>query len=214
MNRLIVALCLVSPAVAFVAPGRAQTAASVKAAPLDDMIGASEEFGLAGKTFDPLGFSTVHALIKDSPEHFGVWPSPQWLREAELKHGRMAMLAFTGACVQSAGYVFPGELGGYYYESGIHWSDGIASAWKTNPVGLIQIFIFIHMVETKFWPTGMWFGEGERAPGDLGLNVGGKKDDPVQQLKELKNGRAAMIGMMALSAAHFIPGSVPFNPVA
>lgn len=209
----LVLLLLPALASAFVAPV-APGASALKAAPLDDMVGASTEFGLNGQVFDPLGFGSVHGLLKNDPEHFGVWPSPQWLREAELKHGRMAMLAFTGAVVQSAGVKFPGALGGYYYESGVHWSDGLASAWKTNPVGMLQIFIAIHIIESKFWPEGAWMGYMERAPGDLGLNVGGKKDDPVQQLKELKNGRAAMIGMMAISAAHFIPGSVPIPPAA
>ena len=50
-----------------------------------------------------------------------------------------------------------------------------------------------------------------RAPGDLGYRVMRKADNmEEQQTKELKNGRAAMLGIMAFSAAHYIPGSVPF----
>lgn len=75
---------------AFIAPMTSTTSSNLHAAPLDDMVGASTEFGLNGEPWDPLGLSTVHNLIKDDVEHFGVFPSPQWLREAELKHGRMA----------------------------------------------------------------------------------------------------------------------------
>jgi len=120
--------------------------------------------------------------------------------------------AFVGAVAQSLGAHFPGSLGGFYYEAGVNPFDGFGSAIATNKLGMFQIFLAIHIIETKFWPNGAWLGEMERAPGDLGLNVGNKKDDKRHQLKELKNGRAAMIGIMGLSAAHFIPGSVPFPP--
>jgi len=36
-------------------------------------------------------------------------PDVAWLREAELKHGRMSMLAITGVMVQSAGIHLPGN---------------------------------------------------------------------------------------------------------
>ncbi len=51
----------------------------------------------------------------------------------------------------------------------------------------------------------------KREPGDLGYRVRRSADVmEEQQIKELKNGRGAMLGIMAFSAAHFIPGSVPF----
>lgn len=72
--------------------------------------------------------------------------------------GWRAVLAFTGAVVQSAGITFPGSLGGYYYQSGVNWVDGFNSAIKTNPIGMAQIFLFVHIIETKFWPRGAWIG--------------------------------------------------------
>lgn len=33
-----------------------------------------------------------------------------WFREAELKHSRIAMLAFLGLVAQEAGVVFPGNV--------------------------------------------------------------------------------------------------------
>ena len=51
--------------------------------------------------FDPLGIST--------------WVDVRWLREAELKHGRICMLAATGMIVQDI-FRFPGveEVMGKY----------------------------------------------------------------------------------------------------
>ena len=49
--------------------------------------------------FDPVGYST-----KVSDEGM------LWFRAAELKHSRVAMLAFTGWCINGAGIHFPGYL--------------------------------------------------------------------------------------------------------
>ncbi len=61
----------------------------------------------------------------------------------------------------------------------------------------------------------MWFGVTDiREPGDLGFdplnlmpNTPEARDK--MKLKELKNGRMAMIAMAGFAANHFIPGSVP-----
>jgi hypothetical protein len=54
---------------------------------------------LAGdEGFDPLGLSNIDDLGIDL----------YWLREAELKHCRVAMLAVVGLLAQEAGFVAPG----------------------------------------------------------------------------------------------------------
>ena len=85
------------------------------------------------------------------------------------------------------------------------------SAFATNPMGMAQILLFIGLTEGYTFPGGAWSGDMKREPGDLGYRVMRSADVmEEQQIKELKNGRAAMLGIMAFSAAHFIPGSVPF----
>lgn len=93
------------------------------------------------------------------------------------------------------------------------------TAWQTfsikNPGGAAQILFAIMLQEGKNFPHEMWEGGGDRAPGDWGFDPLGlsKNKSPDQvaklQLSELKNGRAAMIAIMALSSSKFIPGSVP-----
>merc|ERR1719353_872321 len=52
--------------------------------------------GMVGNAgFDPVGLSTPQNI--------------KWMREAELKHGRMCMLAWTGYVVVDLGIKFPGE---------------------------------------------------------------------------------------------------------
>ena len=104
-------------------------------------------------------------------------------------------------------------------------------------MGMAQILLFIGLTEGYTFPEGAWSGDMKRDPGDLGYRVMRSADVmEEQQIKELKNGRAprpffcllrvrsrtrsspvdthagraAMLGIMAFSAAHFIPGSVPF----
>jgi len=160
--------------------------------------------------WDPLGLSNIHGMIQGS-EHAGVFPSPQWMREAEIKHGRVAMLAFTGALFQEYGMHFDGTLAGQYYEKGVNAFEATPSAFATNPAGMAQILLAIGLTEGVTFPEGAWAGTMKREPGDLGYRVMRKNDVmEEQQIKELKNGRAAMLAIIAFSSAHYIPGSVPF----
>ena len=112
------------------------------------------------------------------------------------------------------------------------FTQATPSAFATNPMGMAQILLFIGLTEGYTFPEGAWSGDMKRDPGDLGYRVMRSADVmEEQQIKELKNGgaprppflcllrvphrsintgRAAMLGIMAFSAAHFIPGSVPF----
>merc|ERR1719310_1012166 len=146
--------------------------------------------------WDPLGLSNIHGMIQGS-EHAGVFPSPQWMREAEIKHGRVAMLAFTGALVQEYGMHFDGTLAGQYYEKGVNAFEATPSAFATNPAGMAQILLAIGLTEGVTFPEGAWAGTMKREPGDLGYRVMRKNDVmEEQQIKELKNGRAAMLAII------------------
>ena len=66
-------------------------------AAISDMVGVSSEPNMGNKVFDPLGFA------EKNPEMVPFY------REAELKHGRQAMLAVTGLIC--ADFVrIPGEV--------------------------------------------------------------------------------------------------------
>jgi len=131
---------------------------------------------------------------------------------------------------------FDGKMNGMFYEKGVNPFEATPSAFATNPMGMAQILLFIGLTEGYTFPEGAWSGDMKRDPGDLGYRVMRSADVmEEQQIKELKNGgaprlflfflrvggvpwsdlythagRAAMLGIMAFSAAHFIPGSVPF----
>mmetsp|Transcript_52169 Transcript_52169/g.117492 ORF Transcript_52169/g.117492 Transcript_52169/m.117492 type:complete len:310 (+) Transcript_52169:49-978(+) len=168
------------------------------------MVGADVE---TGGRWDPLNF---HKLF-DRNWDFNmvmVYPHVQWLREAELKHGRIAMLAFVGVLVQS-GFHFPGR-------PDVEWTEalGACCADKNARLGILQILVFIFIIEGKFYSGDMWVGMGEREAGDLGwdpLKLSRREgyDAKKVQLQELKNGRLAMIGMASLACNKLIPGSIP-----
>ena len=140
--RIITTLALVASASAFTAPAPQARAASMVGA-LSDYAGVSFETGDA--VWDPLGFGSMSEKIKGG-EHDSVMPDAKWLREAELKHCRGAMLAFVGTCVAVNGITFPGELGGYHYEAGT-WYEGLSNAMATNTFGMAQLFLSIGLVE-------------------------------------------------------------------
>lgn len=123
-------------------------------------------------------------------------PKPEtldWYRAAELKHGRVAMLAALGQIVQHF-YTLPDASG--VFSAGDRPFEALNKVVNERPLAAIQIGLAIFAVEA----LGQ-FNQAKpgQAPGDLGwdpLNL--KSDDPEiyekVQKRELKNGRLAMVG--------------------
>jgi len=218
------ALFLVGSAPAgFVAPTIVPAAASrAMMSAANGLEGKSHETGL-DTVWDPLGLADL-----GSPATLA------WFRHAELKHGRVAMAAFVGWLVASGnqlalanghdGVHFPGYCSPF--QTGTTFADiaaagGPMEQWQAVPeVGKLQIlgaiFIIEHQSEWKIKPHYMAGG----TPGSLkGLKnfwdpVGfTKKMDAKklerQRLSELKNGRAAMLGIIGCLIAGNLPGSIP-----
>jgi len=81
-----------------------------------------------------------------------------WFRQAEVKHGRVAMAAFVGYCVQSNGIHFPGNIQGPFGSTmadipAVSYADiaaagGPADQWDALPTpAKLQILGFIGFLE-------------------------------------------------------------------
>ena len=160
----------------------------------------------------------------------GEWGSEDtgtFLRAAELKHGRSAMVATTGFLFHEFGWTL-NNISPHEYLSvsqGVKFADLAAmtplEAMQNVPAaGLAQMFTAIALVELYelTHKDGKWaMDEGGVAPGlksggltgDLGWNPLNFDVTEEIQLKELQNGRAAMVAISAWVFHDAIPGSVP-----
>jgi len=152
--------------------------------------------GFAGTSvdFDPAGFT------KRSPEWL------PWYREAELKHGRAAMLAALGF-VAPEFFRIPGEQ--FSFES----IPNVIEAHDQLPDSMSQIFLWISLLEACTIPAmaGLSNPRFDRAPGDYSFDpLGIYPTDPEKQremqLAELKNGRLAMIAVGGMVAGAAVTG--------
>jgi len=148
-----------------------------------------------------------------------------FMRAAELKHARIAMIGFMGWVANLQNVHFPGMLApaeGISFES-LEAVDGVTAFFTMVPaLGLGQIFAFCAVFEwyEMTHKDGKWNGnnalKGEIVPNInkwdiLGFTEGKSEEDLKRaKLQELKNGRMAMIGTLGCVAAATIPGSVPF----
>lgn len=133
-----------------------------------------------------------------------------WMREAELKHGRVAMLAWTGWLATDGAFGpvplrFPGsmyqDVSDSYHAHDIMVSQG-SLGFMLFVVGFLEFCTSAVLVEVSK-------GESDREAGDFKLDplqfLKGKSKEEVDvwKLKELQNGRAAMMafGGVATQAA-------------
>lgn len=188
----------------------------------DGLMELAEQQNNVVKYYDPLSLAG-REFWDQSPE-----ATIGFLRQAEIKHGRVAMAAFVGYCVQSNGYHWPFALqldGTGFPDSDLspeaQW-DALTGSAKW------QIILFVGALELL----------DESSCGDLENKAhymrGGKPGsypafskwinlyDPFGFFKkmsaekkarrlnmEVNNGRLAMIGIFGFMSADAVPGSVP-----
>uniref|UniRef100_UPI0032E93920 ACPII-2 n=1 Tax=Chroomonas placoidea TaxID=173977 RepID=UPI0032E93920 len=135
--------------------------------------------------FDPLGFSDVFDI--------------RVLREAELKHGRIAMLATLGMVVQDA-YTFP------FFDKvlPIPAHDVIVKSG-----GMSQILLWTSFAEIFGGIALFQTIQGKRAPGDysfdpLNLSANDLEKRERYALAEIKHSRLAMLAFSGMVHQYFI----------
>jgi len=171
---------------------------------------------VGGEGPEPIPFSGIKqtSLNWDPLDFAG--RSPEWVpwyREAELKHGRAAMLATVGFVVPEFLRI-PGEQ--FTFESVPKVIDAHDALANTS---MIQIFAWISFVEACTFPALANMNGFDRAPGDYGFDPLGLKPQSPEKLKEyqlaeLKNGRLAMVSIGGMVAGAAITGhGFPYLPL-
>mmetsp|Transcript_23293 Transcript_23293/g.35299 ORF Transcript_23293/g.35299 Transcript_23293/m.35299 type:complete len:219 (+) Transcript_23293:89-745(+) len=194
--KFAVALSFLASAAAF-APAQ-QAASSTK------LFGDSRSPDGLGVDPGPLGFFDPLGLAKDTKG----FPRR---RAVEIKHGRIAMLAFVGMLVQELGITFPGSLdfaGKVPFDSVLKDGVGFPALQNIPPIGLAQIVLFGGIAEMIAIPARQYTGGPQNLPGGYdgspGLIPGGypwteqitdaEERDRALNV-EIQNGRAAMMGV-------------------
>ncbi|GAB5035504.1 light harvesting complex protein [Nannochloropsis oceanica] len=191
MKCAMVVLGSLAMASAFVpaAPKMSRTRGVARMA-VNEILGADVE---TGGVWDPLNFS------KDEGSLYRY-------RAVELKHGRLAMLAVLG--------LWFSEFYHPLYDGKI--SPGLKAIGELPGAAWLQILAAIAVVELTIGKQDT----ENKAPGDLGfgLNFNPFKNDPEKfaelQLKELKNGRLAMLGAAGILLQEGLTGQTCFEQIA
>merc|ERR1740127_75620 len=131
--------------------------------------------------FDPAGFCKV-----------GETETFRNYRTAEIKHGRVAMMAAVGGVAQH--YIkFPG------FESVPAGLSAVTTAPGTY--GFAALFLISGALELLVWTQ-----DSKKEPGNFGDPLGLGMYDMDMRSKELNNGRMAMFAALGIVAADLVTG--------
>jgi len=171
--------------------------------------------------YDPLKLAEANLWDTTQEETIG------FIREAEIKHGRIAMFAFVGYIVHANGITWPWpmQLDGTPFPK----VSSAPEAWDAISDGAKwQIIAFVGFLEYYREVTGTHYMKGGRAGDfpdfDSSVIPGGALNlfDPFGKtkkfsdeekekglIKEINNGRLAMLGIIGFLSEAKIEGSVP-----
>ena len=160
----------------------AATEAPPPPTPLEIMKGMPGISGPLG-FFDPLGYCEGEGVTEGKIRFY---------REAEIKHGRVAMLAALGFLVGEQFHpLFGGDIDVPSY---IAFQETPLQASFFPVVASLAIFEVFSVFSFENPKDGMWSIKADHVPGDFGFDpLGLKPTDPAElaemQTKELNNGR-------------------------
>jgi hypothetical protein len=169
----------------------------------------ADDFGAPSSgIWDPLGL-----LYEADQERF------DRLRYVEIKHGRIAMLAFLGHVTTSNGVRLPGSItyaGKQFTEIG----TGLNHFWEVPAVGWFQILAFIGLLEAGIMKDSANGAAPGEFPGDFRngfIDFGWDTFDEETKIKkrtiELNNGRAAQMGILGLMVHEKLGSNQFFDPI-
>mmetsp|Transcript_28582 Transcript_28582/g.42259 ORF Transcript_28582/g.42259 Transcript_28582/m.42259 type:complete len:199 (-) Transcript_28582:325-921(-) len=184
---------LFGSASAFSPSARTASTSALQMSELDGMLGVSVETG--NKVYDPLELNQ--------------WVPAKWARETEIANGRSAMLA-------TVGWFWP-QIFGTFDSQDVTTTDPIDAIMQADPQWWAQFIVLCGTFEAYKYKKGLE-GKSSCGPGTPVVDYmkGYPEDEEARNtmhMRELKNGRLAMIGVASFISAHFIPGSVPALPV-
>jgi len=183
-----------------------------------------------------VGFWDPMNLVEYDQFSMGEEATIGFLRQAEIKHGRVAMAAFVGYIVQSNGIHFPWKLTGDVTYADISAAGSPPDQWDALPTAAkVQILLFIGLLEiisesssilemsdNKHYMKGGKPGAFPKfkpwmphpMPFELfdPFNLSAKASDEKKAkglVAEINNGRLAQLGIMGFLAEQKVPGSVP-----
>lgn len=219
--KLLITALLATSAAAFspaASNSRASVAVSESKADLENLAkGLNPVVGY----FDPLELADFEFWEQSNEASIG------FLREAEIKHGRIAMFGFVGYLVHANGIHFPWnmQMDGTKFPT----VNSAPEAWdQISDAAKWQIIAFVGFLEFYREVTGTHYMRGGK-PGEfpdfdasvipggalnlydpLGWSKNRSEEDKADGLKkEINNGRLAMLGLMGFLAEGKVEGSVP-----
>jgi len=178
---------------------------------LEDLAGGTAPMG---KGWDPVGFTTNLGAGK-----------LLYYREAELKHGRVGMLATLGFAIGEKYHPFYGSLGENMPATKLLDVPELQTFFGVlfHSLGALEVFQFLYGTDGgPFVQFGMkqgWTLETGKVPGDYGFDPLGLKPADTSpgnqewkelQNKEINNGRLAMLAAAGILAQEMVTGQKIF----
>jgi len=189
---------VIGSAAAFAPAPAAKTVSALNA--FESELGAQPPLGF----FDPLGL-----LDQAGQARF------DRLRYVEIKHGRIAQLAFLGNIITRAGIHIPGNIdtAGDSFDS---YPNGLSALFGPDSIptdGKLQILFFIGFLELFVMKdvtgTNAFVGDFRNGALDFGWDTFSEETKLAKRAIELNQGRAAMMGILGLMVHEKLGGELP-----